>query len=178
MRKLFRKIANKSSEFVPEVTSVRTDASYIYEEFMAVDYAEDVKVYTVTPSFIHAETRKSPVVDGIVRRTAKDGKEMRFMTALSDDEQRMARAVCTHFGQTVCGLDLLRVEGRSFVIDVNGWSFVKNNDEYYEKCAAMLRSQFLSVGRRRSGGMSREPSMENQWQLKSFLAVFRHGILW
>ena len=150
--------------------------SYVYEEFMSVDNAEDVKVYTVSPEYIHAETRKSPVVDGIVRRMAKDGKEMRFVTKLSQAEKQMAQLVCSNFGQTVCGLDLLRVEGQSYVIDVNGWSFVKGNNEYFDRCAETLRNLFLTVGNNtRRGTLTRELSVENQWSLKSFIAVFRHG---
>ena len=33
-KRLFRKVADKSSEFYPEVHNVRLDGSYIYEEFM------------------------------------------------------------------------------------------------------------------------------------------------
>ncbi|KAJ3034578.1 hypothetical protein HDV00_004941 [Rhizophlyctis rosea] len=174
VRRLFRKVGNKSSEFFPEDSVIRTDASYIYEEFMQVDNAEDVKVYTIGDKYAHAETRKSPVVDGVVKRNP-EGKEVRYVTQLTDEEKEMARRVSRAFGQTICGFDLLRANGRSYVIDVNGWSFVKGNPQYYDKCAEIMRDIFLETARKAPGTLTKEPSIENQWKLKAFLSVLRHG---
>ncbi|KAM7415043.1 hypothetical protein PAMA_019732 [Pampus argenteus] len=139
-QRLFRKIGSRSSVYSPE-TSVRKTGSYIYEEFMPTD-GTDVKVYTVGPDYAHAEARKSPALDGKVERDS-EGKEIRYPVMLTAMEKLVARKVCMAFKQTVCGFDLLRANGHSFVCDVNGFSFVKNSMKYYDDCAKVLGNMVM-----------------------------------
>lgn len=191
--KMFRKVANKSSERVPEKDvqwrgSLDEAGSLVYEVFLPVDSGEDIKVYTVGPNYAYAESRKSPFVDGIVRRNAQ-GKEIRTVTPLTEEEQEIARRVCMAFGQTVCGFDMIRSEGKSYVIDVNGWSFVKGSDTYYDKAAKILKDTFIQIARRKRrhsvlsgspGALLNAAPLENnflmgQWRLKAYVGVFRHA---
>ncbi|KAI7908297.1 histidine phosphatase superfamily-domain-containing protein [Cokeromyces recurvatus] len=177
-RRLFRKIGNKSSEFDPNLKFPNAKGSWIYEKLMETENSEDIKIYTVGPQFVHAETRKSPTVDGHVKRNT-EGKEIRYCVKLTLEEEEIARKVSKAFGQSVCGLDILRVQGKSYVIDVNGWSFVKGNDFYYDQCAKILKETFYRSVQERPLSLADqippEISPANSWRLKGFVAVFRHG---
>jgi len=141
-KRLFRKVNNRSSEFYRSENDVRRTGSYIYEEFLNTQ-GTDVKVYTVGDNYGHAEARKSPVVDGKVHRDA-NGLEVRYPVILSPAEKEITRKITLAFKQTVCGFDLLRIQGgKSYVCDVNGWSFVKKNRKYYDDCARILAETML-----------------------------------
>jgi hypothetical protein len=87
----------------------------------------------------------------------------------------------------VCGFDLLRTgEGNGYVIDVNGWSFVKDNDYYYQKCADTLRGMFYAAARERAMRSVRPllstspshpaPVSEGRgWKIKGYIVVLRHA---
>ena len=45
--------------------------------------------------------------------------------------------------QNICGFDILRCQGNSYVCDVNGFSFVKGNQKYYKDCSNFLRKYIL-----------------------------------
>ncbi|KAG8470288.1 hypothetical protein KFE25_008709 [Diacronema lutheri] len=144
-KRLFRKVQDRASQFYPEIhtTRVHDGNSYIYEELLQTE-GTDVKVYAIGPEYAHAEARKSPVVDGKVRRNAR-GKEERYPVILDAEEKSIARKVVITFGQTICGFDLLRSNGRSYVCDVNGWSFVKDSRKFWSDSANLLRQYALEA---------------------------------
>lgn len=144
-KRLFRKVGDRSSEFYPQVNELRREGSYIYEQFV-ITQGTDVKVYTVGPDYGHAEARKSPVVDGRVKRD-QEGLEVRYPVILSPEEKQMARKIVRAFKQTVCGFDILRVQGHSYCCDVNGFSFVKNSRKYYDDASQILAEIMINAVR-------------------------------
>jgi len=140
-KKLFRKVKDKSSEFDPNQNKIRRDGVYIYEPFLPTQ-GTDIKVYTVGAGYVHAEARKAPTVDGKVQRS-KDGKEVRYPVVLTQGEKAIAAFIVKAFRQNVCGFDILRTDGGSYVCDVNGWSFVKGNQKYYNDCSTLIRKHLL-----------------------------------
>ncbi|KAJ1633278.1 histidine phosphatase superfamily-domain-containing protein [Pavlovales sp. CCMP2436] len=144
-KRLFRKVKDRSSQFYPGIhtTRVHDGNSYIYEELLQTE-GTDVKVYAIGPEYAHAEARKSPVVDGKVKRNVR-GKEERYPVILDAEEKVIARKVVITFGQTVCGFDLLRSNGKTYVCDVNGWSFVKDSHKFWSDSANLLRQYMLEA---------------------------------
>ncbi|KAN0015061.1 hypothetical protein ACTFIU_001383 [Dictyostelium citrinum] len=143
-RKLFRKVGNNSSDYFGDINTIREKGSYTYEEFLKIDDFKDVKIYS-TKSFSYSELRKSPSVDGYVERTAM-GKEKRSVTNLSDQEVNISYKINKAFKQFVCGFDILRVNGISYVCDVNGWSFVKGDHykTFYDSTSKLLFEKLLN----------------------------------
>ena len=84
------------------------------------------------------------------------------------------RKVVEAFKQNICGFDLLRTDRVSYVVDVNGFSFVKNSSKYYDDCAHILaRSDrngeenlqtgtFLKMRRDKSLATSLQPTLVRQ----------------
>jgi hypothetical protein len=175
--KLFRKKEDSCSKYHPEISTVRADGgSYIYEEFLETSNMKDVKCYTVGPNFVFAEERKAPVVDGIVRRDVM-GKELRAVISLSVDEQMVARKVIKVFRQMVCGFDILRCKNKDafYVCDVNGWSFVKNNDAYVVSATDIIAEIFRHEVQKRGLHRVAPPYPGEGRTMLGFVGVFRHA---
>ena len=183
-KRLFRKTKEYSSLYFPNSNKIRREKSYIYEEYLQSD-GFDVKVYTIGKDYAHAEERKSPTLDGKVNRSA--GKEVRYPINLTEEEKEIARKIVIKFKQNICGFDILRCQGNSYVCDVNGFSFVKGNQKYYKDCANFLR-KFIFQGLKKDMRLSLDiplnihnkhfkpyKSTQTKEELRSIVAVFRHG---
>jgi len=83
-------------------------------------------------------------VDGKVQRS-KDGKEVRYPVVLTQGEKAISAFIVKAFRQNICGFDILRTDGGSYVCDVNGWSFVKGNQKYYNDCSTLMRKHLLDA---------------------------------
>ena len=176
---------NKSSSYHPDCSNIRTDGqSYIYERFVPTvipvegdessAVQRDLKLYTVGENFVYAETRKSPEVDGTVDRLP-DGREKRDLVPLTDQEKEIANAIVRSFHQRVCGFDILRSEIGSYVCDVNGWSFVKGNHNYYNECARILNELFIQQKNKLDHYPKESAPLDKQWKLKGLVSIIRHA---
>ena len=189
-KRLFRKTKEYSSFYFPTINEIRRDKKYIYEKFLQTD-GFDIKVYTIGENYAHAEARKSPTLDGKVNRTP-EGKEVRYPINLTPKEKEIARKIVIKFKQNICGFDILRYEGNSYVCDVNGFSFVKGNKKYYEDCSILireivykglklpLRNNYANLVKAKAVNIYRTlkvPKLQRQTkeELRSIVAVFRHA---
>eukprot|EP00397_Hematodinium_sp_SG-2012_P038459 GEMP01041839.1.p1 GENE.GEMP01041839.1~~GEMP01041839.1.p1 ORF type:complete len:410 (+),score=93.22 GEMP01041839.1:201-1430(+) len=116
---------------------IRRQGCFIYQKFVVTE-GVDIKAYSVGPDYAHCESRKAPVVDGVVE-VGSQGEEVRRKVDPTPEERKLIAKTVKAFRQNVCGIDILRTPTRSYVIDVNGWSFVKRNPQYTSEAATILR---------------------------------------
>ena len=85
----------------------------------------------------------------------------------------------------------MRANGRSYVCDVNGWSFVKGNPKYWDDCSKILRKKILNhffpFRSEEVLMLNRLPPAENEFrpplnsplpkveELRSIVSIFRHA---
>lgn len=132
------------------------------------------------------EARKSPALDGVVERD-ENGKEVRYPVMLRTEEKIIAKKIVLAFQQSVCGFDLLRANGKSYVCDVNGFSFVKNSTKYYDDCSSILAHMILKeiapqrhIPYQPISYQAEEPpivptTFGTMMELRCVIAVMRHG---
>jgi inositol hexakisphosphate/diphosphoinositol-pentakisphosphate kinase len=143
--RLFRKANSQSPErddtLVVPKSITDPYSSYVYEQYLPLEASADIEVYTVGTGLSHGECRKPPVLHEVEGQDAS-GRGIRYTTKLSAVEMDMATGISTIFGQRLCRFDLLRTNTGNYVNNVNGWSFVKGNQDYWDKAAQMLKALF------------------------------------
>lgn len=72
-----------------------------------------------------------------------DGTEKRCVVKLTSEERNALLKIAKEFGHFICGIDLIRTKNGFFIIDINGISFVKNHDYYYDALVERLFEKFI-----------------------------------
>lgn len=114
---------------------------WVYQQFL--ENALEIKVYTAGFDYVHAETRNSSensILEGKEIARSPDGKEIRDMALLSGKEKLMVRKIQERLEQPFMGIDILRCESGSFVIDINSVKF----DETFK--TNMIRKRGSALG--------------------------------
>ena len=77
---------------------------------------------------------------------------MRYPVLLTSKEKETAWKFAFIFGQRICGFDLLRANGKSYVCDVNGVSFVKKSTKFYDDTATLIMKMIIAGTARQKPG--------------------------
>lgn len=168
----------RSCEYLPGENRRRKDKAYLYQPFLQSD-GFDIKVYAVGMDYFHAETKKSPVINSI--RSGFGDKKYPVM--LTSEEKELAIMVVQAFRQNVLTFDIIRCEGKSYVVDVNTGHMVKGPERAILECARTLGLHVLRAMKKISCESSpvsmivEEPvhATGSSEHLCAVVAILRHG---
>jgi len=135
----------ESENSIPRCDSAETQnlppRTFIYEQFL--ENATEVKIKVIGDNYAHGEARDG--TDKGVQRDTKNQRETRVSTELTEQELEYAAKIQRTFKQFFIGFDVLRYEGKSYVIDVNdqAWLPKTGRKEFFRNAAILMGQKII-----------------------------------
>ena len=167
----------RSAEYFQRENRRRKDQDYIYQPFLQTD-GLNIRIHVVGTDYFHAVAHKSPVLN----HKKTQGRDKKYPVILTAEEKDLAMKVTKAFGQSVITFDVIRSEGKSYVIDVKPSNLVNASDPVISECARSLCGLVLRLTKRTEPALSHYSTREEirtltyrQERLCALVAIFRHG---
>lgn len=167
----------RSAEYFQRENRRRQDQDYIYQPFFQTD-GLNIRIYAIGTDFFHAQADKSPVLN----HKKEQGRDRKYPVILTAEEKDLAVKLIKAFGQNAITFDVIRSEGKSYVIDVKPSHLVKGPDPVLAECARSLCALVLRLAKRTDPALFHYSTREEirtltyrQERLCALVAIFRHG---
>jgi len=167
----------RSAEYFQRENRRRRDQDYIYQPFFQTD-GLNIRIYAIGTDFFHAQADKSPVLN----HKKEQGRDKKYPVILTAEEKDLAVKLIKAFGQNAITFDVIRSEGKSYVVDVKSSHLVKGPDPVLAECARSLCALVLRMAKRTDPALFHYSTREEirtltyrQERLCALVAIFRHG---